>query len=419
MKILHVLHAYPPSTGGIQWLFQNISERLVRDFGDAVTVYTTTAYRNSLFWDPRQPAMPAGAQLLGGVTVRRFPVWNHLPALRLNLARVAHKLHLPGEDWLRAWYFGPIVPGLSRAIAAAPVDVIAASAFPLLHMHVALRAARRTRTPIVLIGALHPADSWCFDRRNIYRAIRQAQAYIALSEFEREYIVQRRAEPQGDPDRIHVIGGGVDAARFRQPLPPRAVLRRRWGWAADDPAVIFLGRQAEHKRIDLLLAAMRLVWPQLPRARLLIAGARTDYTPQLKRQVAALPRPWQSRVTWVNDFSEAEKPAILAACDVLANPSAYESFGLVFLEAWAAGLPVVGARIGAISSLIAEEQDGLLAAYGDAPAWGNALTRLLRDRALRRQMGALGRAKVAQRYDWAVITRRFRAAYRSARATTD
>ena len=411
MRILHVLHAYPPSMGGIQWLFQNLSERLVRDFGDVVTVYTTTAYRNTLFWDPHQPALPAEDEMQAGVSVRRFSVWNHCPQVRLNLARVAHKLRLPGEDWLRSFYFGPIVPGLARAIASANVDVVVAAAFPLLHMHVALRAARRSHTPIVFVGALHPVDAWCFGRANIYQAIRQVNAYIALSEFERDYILAQHAAPLGDADRIHVIGGGVDVAGFEHPVTERAALRRQWGWRQDDPAVIFVGRQAEHKRIDVLIAAMQVVWERVPTAQLLIAGARTAYTPQLERRVAALPDAQRACITWVDDFEEAEKPALLAACDILANPSAYESFGLVFLEAWAAGLPVIGTRSGAIPTIIDEGRTGLLAAYGDVAAWGHALLRLVESPQLRVRMGAAGRAKVRMHYDWPVITRRFRVAY--------
>ena len=181
MKILHVLHAYPPSVGGIQHLFQNISERLVHRFGDAVAVYTTTAYQNALFWAPNQPELPRGVETHNGVLVRRFAVWNHLPGLRLNVARVAHKFNFPGEDWLRGLYFGPIVPGLTRAVASSEADLVVASAFPLLHMHLALRGARQSAKPVIFVGALHPADPWCFDRAMIYLSL------IHISEPTRPY----------------------------------------------------------------------------------------------------------------------------------------------------------------------------------------------------------------------------------------
>jgi len=264
---------------------------------------------------------------------------------------------------------------------------------------------------VIFVGALHPADRWCFERPMIYRAIRRADAYIALSNFERTHLLRQTAAPQGDPDRIAVIGGGVDRAAFAGAREKRAAMRQRLGWSLDDPAVIFLGRHAEHKRIDILFEAMRVVWAQYPATQLLIAGARTDYTPQLMAQVAALPEEQRARITWVTDFEEAEKPALLAACDVLANPSAYESFGIVFLEAWAVGLPVIGARVGAIPTIIEAGQDGLLAEHGDAEAWAHALLRLLGSPSLCARMGAAGREKVRARYDWPVVVRRFRETY--------
>ncbi len=413
MKILHVLHAYSPSVGGVQWLFQNVSERLARDWGDEITIYTTVAYNNTLFWDPRQPVLPPGETTLAGVKVRRFAVWNRLPWLRLNAARIAHKLRLPGEDWLRGLYFGPLVPGLARAVAASGAELVVASAFPLLHMHAALQGAQRAGLPIAFVGALHPADAWCYDRKMIYQAIRQADAYIALSSFERDYLLARHAAPRHRLERIAVIGGGVDAAAFSSAAGQRTAIRQRLGWADDDPAVAYIGRHAPHKRLDVALAAMQRVWMHLPTARLLIAGAHSDYTDNIETLVTALPPEQQARITRIEDFSEAEKPALIAACDVLAHPSSYESFGLVFLEAWACAVPVIGARVGAMATVIDEGQDGLLAAYGDADDWARAILQLLSDPAERTEMGKRGQHKVLTHYTWDVVTQRFRQVYAS------
>lgn len=409
IKILHVVHGYAPAVGGTQWMVQNISERLVADYGDEVTVFTTVAYSNAYFRDPRQPAMEPGVEQFNGVTIRRFPVFNRLSWLRLNAARVAHKLRLPGEDWLRGLYFGPIVPGLTRAIAASGADVVMASAFPLLHMYYALWGGERAAIPVVLLGALHPADRWCFDRPTIYQAIRRCAAYVAYTSFERDYLQDRGVSPE----HVTVIGAGVNPAVFDNESVRAAGLgiRYRYGWANDDPVVAIVGRQAEHKRIDLALAAMRRVWSFAPAARLLIAGARTDYSSQIDAMLAALPPAERDRVTIVEDFDEADKPIIYNACDLLIHPSERESFGVVFLEAWACGRPVIGARVGAIPTVIDEGRDGLLAAYGDVSAWAQAIERLLARPALRTEMGARGKQKVLDRYTWDVVVRRFREVY--------
>ncbi|GAG42819.1 unnamed protein product, partial [marine sediment metagenome] len=192
MKILHIVHGYPPSIGGSQWLMKNLSEELVSRYCDDVTVFTTTAYNMELFWRSSEPAMPAGTQEVNGVTVRRFPVFNRFGTLRMLLAHGARRLRLPYNDWLRTIYNGPLIFGMTRAIAESGADVIAATAFPHLHMYYALAGARRAGTPLVFLGAIHAADEWGFDRKIIYQATKQADAYIAYTTFERDYLTERR-----------------------------------------------------------------------------------------------------------------------------------------------------------------------------------------------------------------------------------
>jgi glycosyltransferase involved in cell wall biosynthesis len=390
VKILYVVHAYHPSIGGVQWLIRNLAERMVAGHGDQVEVLTTTAFNGHLFTDPGQPSMSPGVEQISGIRVRRFPVFNHLPWLRLAGARISSRLRLPGRDWLRGLYFGPLVPGLSSAIARSQADVVVSSSFPMIHMYTALRGAHRMGRPAVLIGTVHSTDPWCYDLPRMYRAINSADAYIALSTHE-------------------VVGAGVDVGEFAAAGVNAAALefRRRQGFG-EDPLVLVLGRQTVYKRPDIVLAAMQRVWPRIPTARLLFAGARADYSQDLETLLTALPAEQRARVTVISDFDESDKPAILNACSVLLQPSERESLGIVFLEAWAAGKPVIGARSGAAQAVIEPGRDGLLAAYEDAAEWAEAIHQLLTNAELRRQMGAAGRQKVKQHYAWEVIVPRTR-----------
>lgn len=407
MKILHVVHGYHPSIGGSQWLVQNLSERFVQQFGDQVTVFTTTALNMELFWDRRETALPAGVETINGVQVRRFPVYNRFGTLRMLLAHGAHRLHLPLNDWLRTIYNGPIVFGLRRAIAESGADVVFATAFPHLHMYDALHGARRAGIPLVFSGGIHAPDRWGYDRPMIYRAIRQADAYIAYTSFERDYLIGRGIAPI----KIAVVGVGVDAAAFAQADGPS--VRQQYGWG-DDPLIALVAKQSPRKRFDLLVEAMANVWQTHPNARLLLAGARTSYSEQIRVAIARLPPPQQAQVTLLDDFPEALKPDLLAASDIFVLPSGQESFGIAFLEAWASGTPVIGCRSGAISSVIDEGRDGLLVPYGDAGALAGAIVELLDDPSRRTEMGRAGRHKVLANYTWEIIANRVRAVYERA-----
>jgi glycosyltransferase involved in cell wall biosynthesis len=235
----------------------------------------------------------------------------------------------------------------------------------------------------------------------IYRAIDQADLYIALTTFERDHLLGRGI----DPRKIRVIGGAVDAAAFAQ-ADGRAI-RAKFGWG-EDPVVIGLGRQAERKRFDILIQAMPAVWAARPDARLVLAGGRTYYSDHLNRLIADLPPAQQDRVTIIHGFPEAEKPDILAAADLLVHPTGLESFGLIFLEAWACGKPVIGVRQGPIASVIDEGQNGLLCPYADPQNTATAILTLLADPARSRRMGEAGRQKVLADHTWEIFTDRLR-----------
>ena len=403
MKFLHVLHGYPPNVGGVQNLFQQLSERLVHEYHDQVTVFTTNAYSNYHFWQADTRTMPAGTEQRNGVTVRRFPVFNRFSWLRLNLARVAYKFKLPYHDWLRTLYNGPIIPGLAQAIAQAEADVVVASAFPLLHMAYAKRGAQQSGKPFLFYGALHPADHWGFSRNMIFQAIAQADGYLANTTFERDFLVERRI----DPAKISLIGAGVDVAKLAE---ANGRSWRQQHHLENVPIIAFIGQQAEHKGIDLLIQAMPQIWQTVPNAHLVIAGKPTAYATHLHQLAADLPAEQQASIKILDLLPEVEKNNLLAACDLLALPSRFESFGIVLVEAWACGKPVIGANVGGVAALIQEGVDGLLVPVGSTPALANAILKLLQDEPLRAQLGTAGKQKATERYSWEAVT----AAYRTA-----
>lgn len=406
MDILHVVHGYFPALGGSERLIQRISENLVARCGDRVTVYTANGYNNEAFVDPSQPSLPPGEFDLNGVHVRRFAVFNRLGKPLFHVQRLAYRLRLPGNQYLRTWYGGPIVPGLSRCVEAFSGDVVAAAAFPLLHMYTTLQACRRANKPLIFIGALHPLNDWGYNRPMIYQAIQQADAYIALSSYERAYLIETRQVP---PDKITVIGVGVEPDRFER--ADGADVRQRYGFDTH-PVVAFIGQQGRNKGVDHLILAMKGVWREMPEARLLIAGAPTHFTPYLQNLIRTQLSPAeQDHIIYLHNFAEDEKPSLFAACDVLAYPSRYESFGIAFAEAWAAGKPVVGCEVGAVPSIVSDGIDGILVPVDDPLSLGLALLQLLKSPDLRRRLGQAGREKVLRCYTWGVVTPRWRAVY--------
>ena len=404
MRVLHVTQGYWPAMGGTELVIQRVSEELVSRFHDQVTVFTTDCYSGEAFFNRRLPRMPVGWEEHHGVRVRRFHVQSRLSGIVRRLHGPVWRYRLPGNEYLRTLAQGPRIRGLRREIAAFPADVIAASSFPLIHMFDSLAAAKRAGRPCVLIGGLHPDDEWGFQRRRIYDAIREA-AYIAYTTFEADYVISRGAKRE----RVFVVGAGVDVERFAG--IDKVAARRRLGLDEHDPTIGFIGQLGGHKGLDILIRAMPEVWDRTPEARLLIAGARSMFVPHLEAMIQALPPRRRRRVTVRYDFPSEEKPDLFAAVDVFAYPSGYESFGIAFVEAWAAGKPVVGCLRGAIPSLVSDGVDGLLVPWQNDRALAEALSALIEDPARAEAMGAAGRAKAYHRYTWRRVGEKFREVY--------
>ena len=98
--------------------------------------------------------------------------------------------------------------------------------------------------------------------------------------------------------------------------------------------------------------------------------------------------------------SEEEKREAFDACDLFVMPSRYDSFGVVYLEAWRCGKPVIGAKVGAIPEVIEEGKDGLLVEFGEVNQLASAIISLLNHPDLGKEMGETGRKKVTDRFNW-------------------
>jgi glycosyltransferase involved in cell wall biosynthesis len=164
-----------------------------------------------------------------------------------------------------------------------------------------------------------------------------------------------------------------------------------------EPLVTFMGSVTRDKGALHLVEAMRRLWNAGRQISLVIAGPPAD---EFLAYYARLPQSVKDKVLMLGPVLGQDKRDLFTATTVLAVPSRIDSFGIVYLEAWACAKPVIGARAGGVPDVIADEDDGLLVPYGDVPALAQSIARLTDDPALASQMGARGRSKVERLYTW-------------------
>jgi len=175
----------------------------------------------------------------------------------------------------------------------------------------------------------------------------------------------------------------------------RARARQSWGLAADEVVVGHLANKSVEKGTVDLMKAAELLWQQGVTFKLLLAG------PEMANFVEF----WQScpggpSTIRLGKLSDEEKRDFYAALDVFAMPSRSDSFGIVFLEAWANGVPCVAYRAGGVAEVIRHEQDGLLAECGDLGGLADCLRRVIVDPVKRAELGEVGRQRVLTHMLW-------------------
>lgn len=266
----------------------------------------------------------------------------------------------------------------------------------------ALRFKERSGLPYVLTEQSGDSDAfirrrtwfWYWRYRQIYT---RADRVTAISRF----LVQR-AERYGARNVV-LVPNGVDVAHFGRPAGEAAwqELRARMQ-LTDGPFVITVSRLVEKNGIDDLITAVGLLRQRQVSVNLLVVGSG-PLAATLQAQAARLGL--QNAVQFRGFVEHAQLPTLLQFAQVFVRPSRSEGFGLAFVEAMAAGVPVVATSVGGIPDFVHHGSTGLLCPPNDPGDVADAIQRLLEDQAMRQQLVANAQRLVRQRYDWSIIAR--------------
>jgi phosphatidyl-myo-inositol alpha-mannosyltransferase len=285
-----------------------------------------------------------------------------------------------------------------RALAELRPDVV--------HVHeplvpaVGIAAATAGSAPTV--GTFH---AWS-DTDRLYRAGRpiarrivgRLDARLAVSDAAAAYHCCALGLP---PSGFRIVPNGVDVARFAD-APPFPELRD-----PDRPALLFVGRLERRKGLEPLVRAFTRLKTDRPELRLVVVGDG----PERDRCQALLPERLRADVSFLGRVDHDDLPRLYASADLYVSPAlGGESFGIVLLEAMAAGVPLVASDIPGYRSVARDGAQGRLVPPGDVPALATAIGALLDNPALRAAMATEGRRTVDD-YDWAVVARRAVAVY--------
>jgi len=230
-------------------------------------------------------------------------------------------------------------------------------------------------------------------------ALEKISARVAVSEDARRTLVEHMG---GD---AVLIPNGVFVDRFSAAEPQQS-------WRGEAGTVGFIGRlDEERKGLATLLAAFAEVVAARPGVRLLVAG-RGD----IDEVAEDIPAHVRSSVTFLGEVSETDKARLLRTIDVYVAPNlGGESFGIILVEALAAGAPVLASDLDAFRRVLDEGRVGVLFPTGDVGALAAALAGLLSDDAKRIALCEAG-SRWVRRYDWETVASDLVAVYETVKA---
>ncbi len=395
MNILHVVHNYYPAIGGVEWLMKNLSEGLIKR-GHSVHAISSnaTSCESYVFNDLVHPLLKPGEEMINGVKVSRVPFiggGSFLVKILRILGTLFWRLRLPFHGFIRVLWQGPLSLKIFLKVLKAPCDIMVTSPLPTLNVLYAYLGAKIRKKPLVIIPCFHVEDRWAFDRRLYYWMLRGSDRVITLTEYEKRFLVSKSAKEE----RIDVRGVGILTNGYQVTKD----YRKEYG-IGQSPVVLFVGQLVAHKGIKNLIQAMQIVWQEAKDSFLVIAGSPTLYYSHLQLVINELPQCFREKTILIRNFAEEEKTSLFNMATVFVSVSKFESFGIVYLEAWHCRKPVIGCLQGASSTLIEDGKDGLLVRFDKPKELATAIKELLYDQDLRSRFGENGYQKLTKYYSW-------------------
>lgn len=301
----------------------------------------------------------------------------------------------------------PMAADLDPLLLPRLVLFIRQGAYDIVHTHLVHAdlygglAARLAGVSLV-VATRHGDDA--FRHRYLYRRLiawgaRYCDQIICISESLRRFCETIEGIPGTKMTVIH-YGLLPDAVRCDR------TWRQQFCWGDDMPVLGIVARLTAQKGHTTLLRAMPEVVRQFPTAQLVVVGDG-ELRPELQRCTNQLGI--ESHIHFLGYHDNAA--AMMSGFDVFVHPSRWEGFGLVFLEAMAAGLPIVATQVGSIPEIVQHGRTGLLVPVDDAQALSQAICTLLADRHLAQNMGQAGRRRLEREFTHTAMVERTCAVY--------
>ena len=415
-KILYLPTRYFPSISGAEFYIQRIAEILSFRYKYHIDIYTSNAIDFKALRSIEGKSIRKNDKFfeyVNNLKINRFPIENEL-SIQEKIRYVKNipeyqYLNLSDESLKLLLTNGPYLLDLIEYFLNSKnknYDLAHTVFFPYFNLIITLIVGKIFKIPTICTPFFHFSNPRYLNNK-LMEVLRNFDLLIACTELEKKFLIN---QCKINERNVTVIPMGVDIEKFISSNKPKSTnyaFKEKFFQKKEKnyKMVLFCGYKNYEKGAISILKSIPMVLEKIKKVYFVFIGPSTK---AYNRELSKILKNKDTRIINftpdnLTGYYDKKKLAAFKEADVYCMPSRSDAFGIAFLEAWAAGKPVIGANIGATPEVINNNIDGYLVDFDNPRDIAEKIVRLLKKKRLRKKFGSAGKIKVSQNYTWKEI----------------
>ncbi len=403
-----------------------MAEILTANFNYKIDIYTSNAIDFKALRDPKGKVIMGNNRFhneVNSLKVNRFSIHHNISeeeALqKLKKTPFFNSLDLSDNLIRRFIKNGPYLGNLIDYFLKQELltyDLIHTTFYPYFNLIVSLIVGKSINKPVICTPFFHFSNPRYSDS-TLIEILKKFDMIIACTNLEKEVLIKNFKIQE---DKIKVISMGVDyeifesvhSTKLNQYYFKQNFFKKK---EKKYKLVLYCGNKNYEKGALTVLKSIPYILEKIKKVYFVFIGPPTK---AFNHELSKIQKLRDSRIINftpdnLTGYYDKKKLTAFKEADLFVMPSRSDAFGIAFLEAWAAGIPVIGAQIGATPEVIRENIDGLLVTFDDPIDTAQKVIKLLKNKKLRKKLGIAGQLKVSQNYTWEIVAEKTHQTYQN------
>lgn len=424
-KILYLPTRYFPAISGAEFYFQRLAEIFTKIYNYKVDIYTSDAIDFKALKDP-----------IGKIIKKADKNYYSVNQLQVNRYSIDYSLSI--EEQMQFIKKMPYYSALDLSDACLrdllkngpylrnmieyflektnlKYDIVHSTFFPYFNLLISLIVGKKISAPVVCTPFFHFSNPRYMNSAPV-EVLKKFDLLIACTNLEKKFLIENIGISK---KKIKVLSMGVDYEKFhsKSKKGKDAYCFKEKFFKKNEKKfkmVLFCGHKNYEKGALSILRAIPYIIEKYKKLYFVFIGPSTF---AFNRELSKIQKIKNVRILNfspdnLTGYFDKKKIAAFKEAEIYLMPSRSDAFGIAFLEAWAAGKPVIGSDIGATPEVIRNNIDGILVPFDNHKDIADKVLTLINNKKLRRNIGLAGNAKVIERYSWNQIAEKTDAIYK-------